>query len=215
MKTAIISIIIFIGFMATLYFWDQKNKQGMQHPEIHSQAGEPDSYLLEAVDFESQHRHAKSAIKIEQAIEAIWQLEKEIDDSSFDRLESTISKLENVHRRIVRDSIPYDELLSTFEYALGNLANVELAVAAKYSASKQSNEARTAIKYAQLHIKNLLVLHGSSLNGKSLLLESEIKVLNEIDQVLADKNLGEEESIASIDKMIKEVDAILDRIEEN
>jgi hypothetical protein len=215
MKKFLIAIFVVVGFFASLYFWDQKNKREKQHPEIHIQAGKPDNYLLEAMHYEGEHRHTKSAIKIEQAIQAIWKLEKDVDDKSFDRLEETIKKLEMVHRKIIRDSIPYDELLSTLEYALGNLAHVELEVAAKYSASNQTIESRTAIKYAKLHLKNILVLHNPNVMDDSSLLASEIQLLDQIDSLLSQKNLSQAEYSASLDKMIKEVDDILARIEED
>ena len=90
---------------------------------------------MEAKDYEEMARHDRSAYSLEQAIQAIWKLEKDVDDESFDRLEHTIHKLEEVHKHILRDSIPSSEMLKAFEYALGNLAHAELEVAEKYSKS--------------------------------------------------------------------------------
>ncbi len=214
MKKFIIVLIVITGFMASLYYWNQSIRQGEQHPEIHSPAGKPDDYLLEAMDYEGEHRHIKSAAKIEQAIGAIWKLEKDVDDESFDRMEQTIQKLEMVHRRIIRDSIPYSELLTALEYSLGNLAHVELEVAAKYSKSNQTDEARSAIKYAQLHLKNILILNNPNVMEESPLLISEMELLNQLDSLLSRTDLSASEYSASLDKMIKEVDVILSRIDE-
>lgn len=214
MKKLIIGILIFAAFLTALYLWDQSNKRGKQHPEIHSQASKPDNYLLEAMAYEGENRHAKSAVKIEQAIEAIWALEPGVDDESFEHLEIAIRKLENVHRRILRDTIPYDELLTALEFSLGNLAHVELGVAAKYSASNRTMETRTALKYAQLHLKNILVLHNPNVTDESVILNSELKLLEEIDSLLANKELSQTEYSAALDKMLKEVDVILEKIDE-
>lgn len=204
MKKIIITIIAITGFIALLYFWNQRIREEAQHPEIHSLAGKPDDYLLEAMDYEGEHRHAKSAAKIEQAIGAIWKLEKEVDDESFDRMEQTIQRLEMVHRKIIRDSIPYSELLTALEYSLGNLAHVELEVAVKYSKSNQTSEARAAIKYAQLHLKNILILHNPNVMDQSPLLISEMQLLDELDSLLSRTDLSPMEYSASLDKMIKE-----------
>lgn len=213
MKKFIIITVLLVGFFATLYYWNQYEKSSEQHPAIHSAAGKPDDYLLEVKDYEDKHRHNKSAIKIEQAIQAIWKLEKDVDDDSFERLEQTIAKLEMVHRRILRDSIPYPELILALEYALNNLAHVELEVAANYSASNQSNETKSALKYSQLHIKNALILHNPNVLKDSILLNSEVSLLNQIDSLLNMENFDQPDYTASLDKLITQLDDIILRIE--
>lgn len=215
MKKFLIGISIFVLFIATLYYWNESNKRGEQHPEINSAAGKPDDYLMEVMEYEGEHRHRKSAIKLEMAIESIWALEQGVDDESFERLELAVKKLENVHRRILRDSIPYDELMTSLEFVLGNLAHVELEVAAKYSASNQTSETRTALKYAQLHLKNILVLHNPNIDDESLILKSELKLLEEIDSLLSNKELSQAQYSEALDKMLKEVDLILEKIDED
>jgi hypothetical protein len=214
MKKLLVGIAILSAFVATLYIWDQSNKQEEQHPTINRQAMEPDNFLLEALDSEGQKRHHKRAIKIEKAIQAIWKLEPDVDSINFERLEQTIKKLEMVHRKILRDSITNDELLMALNLALGNLTHVELAVAAKYSESNQPAETRAAIKYAKLHLKNALILQKAGSTEDSLLYKAEIQLLGQIDKLLSREDLSPTEYSKSIDQMIGDIDKVLSRLED-
>lgn len=214
MKKSFIYVLIIAGFYAMLYFWGEEEKKADQHPEIHSAAAKPDNYLLEAKDYEEGSLHGKSAIRLEQAIQAIWRLEKGMDEESFDHLEHAVAKLEDIHRKIMRDSIPSEELLAALEYTLNNLAFVELEVAQKYAQSNQSVETKTALKYAQLHLKNVLVLHNPNVVEDSVLLNSEIRLLEEIDSLLSVKNPNQNEYASSLEKLLGEVDVIINRIDQ-
>lgn len=212
-KKYLIPLLVLCTFYGILYFWNREEKEAELHPTIHSSAGDPDDYLMEAIDYEDMKRHDKSAYSIEQAIQAIWKLEKDVDDKSFDHLEEAIEKLEVVHRRLIRDSIPSTELLKAFEFALGNLAFAELEVAEKYSESNQLSEGRAALRYAQLHIKNALILHSPDIPEDSALLASEVHLLDEMDSLLSQEDLSHEEYTLALDKMLKEVDEIIGDID--
>ena len=214
-KKLVITLVIVGAFYGMLYFWNQEEKEIKKHPTIHAAAAKPDDYLMEAKDFEIKNRHDKSATSIEQAIQAIWKLEKDVDDESFERLEKTVAKLEAVHRRILRDSIPSSELLRSFEYALGNLAYAELEVAEKYSESHQLDKVRSALIYAQLHIKNALIFHQSNSAEDSTELIAEVQLLNELDSLLKQDDVNYSEYSAKLDVLIQEVDQLLGRLEEN
>lgn len=199
-------------FYSILYFWNKQEKESQQHPAIHSQAVKPDDYILEIKDLETQHQHSKSVKSIEMAIQAIWKLEADVDEKTFDRLEQTIDRLELAHRKIIIDSIPPKDLLNTLEFALGNLAIAELEVAEKYSNTNQLDESKIALKYAQLHVKNALMLHSADVPEDSTL-SSELHVLNEIDSLLAIDDLSQEDYSAALDQLIKEVDEVIRIIE--
>ena len=210
-KNVLIGLIVVFAFYGILYFWNREEKTMKKHPTIHSSAAKPDDFLLEAKDYEEMKRHDKSVYSIEQAIQSIWGLENDVDDESFERLEQTISKLEKVHRRILRDSIPSQELLTAFEYALGNLAHAELEVAEKYSKSNQTAEAKAALKYAQVHIKNALLLHQADDSTKS----TELHLLKEMDSLFSLKSLSDPKNTEVLDHLIKEVDELITRVDQN
>lgn len=210
-KKAIIAIIVFVSFYGILYFWNQQEESKEHHPTIHGAAAKPDDYLLEARHYESKQRHDKSARSIEQAIQAIWKLEKDVDDESFDRLEESITRLEAVHRKILRDTIAPAELRSVFEYALSNLAHAELQVAEKYSKSNQSGEAHAALVYAQLHIKNALILHNPNDTQDSLAVTYEEQLIGRIDDLLKQENTDEDYT-AALDQLRKDLDLFISQI---
>ncbi len=208
-------MLVIAVFYCVLYFWNKEERESKLYPALHNTAIDPDDHLLEASEYEAMHRHDKSAYSIEQAIQSIWRLEKNLDDESFDRLEKTIERLESVHRHILRDSVPSRELLTAFEYALGNLAHAELEVAEKLSASNRPEEAKAALRYAQLHIKNALIFHNPKVKEDSIQLTLEARLFDRMDSLLHRKDLGHDEYTASLDQLLKEVDLIISRIEKN
>lgn len=209
-KNILIAVFVIAGFYALLYFWNQDRKSEIQHPTINNAAAKPDDFLIEAKNYEEMARHDKSAYSIEQAIQAIWKLENDVNDESFERLEQTITKLEIVHRKILRDSIPSEELLKSFEYALGNLAHAELEVAEQYFKSNQTEKTKSALRYAQLHIKNALLLHHTDDSAK----QTELHLLKEMDSLFSLKNLSDPANTASLDKILKEVDQLIEQIDQ-
>lgn len=208
-KKILIPLLGLIAFYAVLYVWNKEGNSIKKHPALYSTAVNPDEFLLEAKDYEDKHKHDKSAYSIEQAIRSIWQLEKDTDVKDLDRLELTIDKLEKVHRKILQDSIAPQDFLKSLEFALSNLAVIELELAESYSASNQIDEAHYALRYAQLHIKNALILEDS------LLLDSEIVLLQHMDGLLNQEDISQPEYALSVTHLIEEVDQIIAAIDNN
>jgi len=206
----IILLFVIVIFYSFLYFWHKEEMKDKLYPVIHKTAVDPDDYLMEAKEYESMNQHSKSAQSIERAIHAIWRLEANLDDDSFNRLEQTIERLEIIHRKLVRDSVTSDELLTTFEYALGNLAHAELGVAEKYGETNQWKEAKTALRFALVHIKNALIVHHSEVRGDSLQLQLENSLSDEIKHLLAQKDLSDPKYSDSLKGLIRKVDQMVD-----
>ncbi|WP_420577472.1 hypothetical protein [Ekhidna sp.] len=208
-QVAIIVIGIFALF-AIFYFYNQE-PEIEQHPTLSAAAKMPDYHLKNVAHYEEEERHEMSAFSLEKAIESIWKLEKDVDDESFQKLEESISRLEEVHRSIVKDSISSIDLRSTFEYALNNLAHAELEIAEMYAETNQMEKANIALRYAQLHIKNAMLFHSPYWGSDSVQLAIEKHVFEEMDSLLVNKAVSPVNFTMTVNKMIKEVDQIIEK----
>ncbi|WP_370089381.1 hypothetical protein [Ekhidna sp.] len=196
-----------VTFFVIIYVGGQQREN--EHPTLNESAKMPDSYLKNVEYYEEKDRHEMSAFNLEKAIQSIWKLESDVDKSSFEKLESAIERLENVHKSIIRDSIDSNELRSSFEFALNNLAHAELEVSEMYAETNHIYEANIALKYAQLHVKNAMLFHNPYWKGDSIQFAIEKQVFNEMERLLKDKSVSPAEYTLALDKMIKAIDVVI------
>lgn len=197
-----------IALFAIIYFVGQE--QTPDNPTLNSSAQMPDEYLKGVDFYEQQDRHEMSAFNLEKAIEAIWKLESDVDDESFEKLENAVERLEVIHKSILRDSVDTREIRSAFEYALNNLAHAELEVAEMYAETNHLDQADIALKYAKLHIKNSMLFHDPYWDSNPQKLAIEKQVFIEIDSLIKNKAVSPVEYTLALDKMIKEIDEIIE-----
>ncbi|GAB4241588.1 MAG: hypothetical protein Tsb0034_18720 [Ekhidna sp.] len=209
MKKQIVWIIMgVIALFAIIYFVGQERTP--DNPTLNSSAQMPDKYLKSVDYYEQQDRHEMSAFNLEKAIEAIWKLESDVDDESFEKLENAVKRLEEVHRSILRDSVDARELRSAFEFALNNLAQAELEVAEMYAETNHLDQADIALKYAKLHIKNAMLFHNPYWDANPNKLAIEKQVFMQMDSLIKNKAVSPVEYTLALDKMIKEIDEIIE-----
>ena len=210
MKKQIIWIIIgVVTLFVIIYFVGRE--QTPNHPTLNSSALMPDEYLKNVDYYEQEDRHSLSAFNLEKAIQSIWKLETDVDDESFAKLEDAIQRLEEVHKSIIRDSIDTRHLRSAFEFALNNLAYAELEVAEMYAETNHLDQADIALKYAKLHIKNAMLFHNPYWDANPSKLAIEKQVFMEIDSLVENKAISPVEYTLALDKMIKEIDEIIEK----
>jgi hypothetical protein len=209
-KQTIYIIVGLIVFYGVIYFSGQERKNRLKHPTLSSLASEPDNYLQDVEYYEMKQRHTLSALNLEKAIQSIWRLERDVDVGSFEKLQSAIKRLEVVHESIVRDAVDPLELRAAIEYTLNNLAHAELEIAEMYAETNHMNEANIALKYAQLHIKNAMLFHDSFWMNDEEQLAIEEQVFEEMDSLMNNTTASPIEYTLTLDKMIKEVDYIIE-----
>ncbi len=209
MKKQIIWIIIaVVALFVIIYFVGLERSP--DHPTLTSAAQMPDEYLKRVDYYEREDRHFMSAYNLEKAIEAIWKLEGDVDNESFQKLENAVNRLEEVHAHILRDSVDTRQLQSAFEFALNNLAHAELEVAEMYAETNHLDQADIALKYAKLHIKNAMLFHNPYWDANPGKLAIEKQVFMEIDSLIQNKAVSPVEYTIALDKMIKEVDKLIE-----
>ena len=143
----------FIAFFLALYLADQYNKENY-HPTLNEYAEVPDRHLINSIEQYFRNEIDKSLESMEQAIEAIWILEKDMNGVAAIRAEEVAANLEQLHKQMVEDSIERGVLLRVFEYSMNNLAYAEIVVSQEYANSSQTSKAKRALHFAKSHLLN-------------------------------------------------------------
>lgn len=186
-----------------------ETKEDKEHPTLNESATMPDEYLKNVKYYAEQDRHEMSAYNLEKAIAAIWKLEGDVDEESFEMLENAVDRLEEIHKSILLNSFDSKEMSAAFEFSLNNLAHAELEISEMYAETNHMEKAKTALKYAQLHIKNAMLFHDSYWDNDFLHYAIEKRVFLEMDSLLQNESFSPMKYSLELDKMIKEVDEIL------
>jgi uncharacterized protein YdcH (DUF465 family) len=185
------------------------NSKNSEHPTLNEAALLPDKYLENVSYYEKLERFDKSAMSLGKAIEAIWKIQLDVDDDSFNHLEEVIRRLEAAHSRISKDSAHMSKLNEDFNYALTNLAKAELEIAEMYAEVHSMKKAKLALKYAQLHIKNAMLYHAPVWQESKQNLAVEENVIIEIDSLITSDVEFVADYVLKIDQVMKEVDQLI------
>lgn len=205
--------IIIVGAILTLFviFSIVGYEETPDHPTLNQSAIMPDKYMEDVTYYEKMERYDKSADNLEHAIKAIWKIQADVDEESFDRLEDVIVRLERLHSKLVKDSIHMNFMKEDFNYALHNLAHAELEIAEMYAETNDMDKATLALKYAQLHIKNAMLYHNpywSDDNAQENMVV-ERRIFSELDSLINTESASVADNVLYIDKIIKEVDYLI------
>ena len=211
MKKQVVIIIGGIIVMFMIFFLFNRKPEIEEHPTLSASAQMPDYYLKNVKHYEEEDRHEISAYNLEKAIASIWKLEKDVDEESFQKLEKAIKRLETIHHSILEDSVDIQNMRVAFDYALNNLAHAELEIAEMYAETNHMDKANIAVKHAQLHIKNAMLFHNPFWEADSVQLAIEKHVFEEMENLLENVSVSPIEYTLSLDKMIKEIDQIIEK----
>ena len=210
MKKRTILIIGVAAVFAIIYI--SLGDQGSpKHPTLNESARLPDEYLKNVAYYEQSKRHENSANSLEKAVAAIREIESDVDNESFEKLEQAITRLQNLHQAILKSSLNTQEMRSIFEYVLNSLTHAELEVSEMYAETNHLDKANLALKYAQLHVKNAILFHNDFWGKDTEQLAIEKHIFREMDSLLENEAVSPVEYIFALDKMIKEVDEVIEK----
>jgi len=179
------------------------------NPTLSNQAVYIDTYFRNIAFYSDKNRNDESALNIRKAIKTIKELQADVDDQSYERLESSLDELENIQDAILEDSLDPGKMSSSFEFVLNNLARIELEISEIYAETNQIETAQIALKYAQAHIKNAILFHSKLEGSNEEQLVIEQKVFSEMDSLLENNRISPVAYTLMLDKMIQEVDSLL------
>ncbi len=183
------AVYIFLGFMAfffTLYFADKYNKQHT-HATLNASAELPDEYLIDMVVAHQRENKKECLYKLEKVIESFWTLEKDVDNEGALLMEEGVTQLETLHKRLTIDSVSDSEMRDVYQESLRTLAQMELHVAVNQMQAGDIYQAKVALRYVTIHIKNSMLFLNRELDYKQI---GELKKANKlVEQLIVNEDL--------------------------
>ena len=170
-------------------------------------AVKPDLLLRNSKKHLRDHAYDRSLIQLDQAIDAIRNIEADLDAESTRILEVSIKELEKVRMEIEIGSLVKEDMDEAFSKALNALTLAELKISEILIQQDHPRDALIALKYGMYHIKNALKY---SQGDKK---KYEIHIYEELDSLLENKHLTEEELISRLERMISELDTLVEDLE--
>lgn len=137
------------------------------------------------------------------AISDIRNIERDLDPASKALLEESIQDLEIVKRELEHDSLVIDDINTSYSEALNALTEAEIKVTRALLKSQHRHDAMVALKYGMMHLKNTLKYTEGEKKA------TEIRIYDEIDDILEDKSLSDEEIERRLSHIIGELDSLL------
>ncbi len=168
------------------------------------QAVQPDLLLDYSKYYLKEHAYDRSLEQLDEAIRSIRKIEADLDAESTRILEVSIKELEKVRMEMEMDSLVKEDLDEAFSKALNALTLAELKVSEVLIKQDHPRDALIAMKYGMYHIKNALKYSEGSKK------EYEIHIYEEMDSLLDNRSLTEEEMIARLERMISELDTLVE-----
>ena len=171
------------------------------------EAVKPDLLLNNSKKYLKDHAYDRSLAQLDQAIEAIRNIEADLDAESTRILEVSIDELEKVKLEMEMDSLVKEDMDEAFSKALNALTLAELKISEVLIQQDHPRDALIALKYGMYHVKNALKYSEGSKK------EYEIHIYEELDSLLENRHLSEEELISRLERMIAELDTLVEDLE--
>ena len=182
----------------------QKYRKETEIALLTEEAVKPDLLLDYTKLYLKEDAYDRSLAQLNKAIDAIRNIEADLDEESKRILEVSIDDLEKVKMEMEMDSLVNEDLNIAFSKALNALTIAELKISEVLIKTDHPRDAIVALKYGMLHVKNALQYS----EGKRK--EYEIQIYEEIDSLLDNKSLTEEEMIMRLETMIAELDTLVE-----
>ena len=138
------------------------------------------------------------------AINDIRTIEEELDPESAALLEESIADLEIVKRELEHDSLVIEDVNISYSEALNALTEAEIKMTQALLRSDHRDDAMVALKYGMVHLKNTLTFTQGEKKA------SEIRIHDEINDILNDEDLTDDEIEERLAHIILELDSLLE-----
>lgn len=186
MKNTLYVLLAFTVFFSTLYFADKYNKQHT-HPTLNGSAESPDEYLIDMVVAHQRGSKELSLTQLEGAIASCWLLEKDVDNQGAVLMEEVVLQLESLHKRLTIDAADDSDVREVYQESLKILARVELLVAENQMTLGDIYQAKVALRYVTIHLKNSMLFLNREVDYK--LIKAVKRTANQVAQLIIDEDL--------------------------
>ncbi len=195
-----VMIVVLFGGLYGYTKWREETEIAL----LTEEAVKPDLLLDYSTYNLREHAYEKSLSQLDQAIEAIRNIEADLDDESKRLLELSIVDLEKIRMEMESDSLVREDLDAAFSKALNALTIAELKVSEILISEHHSRDALIALKYGMYHVKNALKYSDGSKK------EYEMHIYEEMDSLLENRSLSEAEMVERLERMIAELDTLVE-----
>jgi hypothetical protein len=193
----ILTLIIVMGALYSIRFF-KSNKP----VPLTGQAVDPDLLLSNSRTYVKEHAYGRSIENLDMAINAIRNIEGDLDEESTELLEEAVMDLEVIKLELQGDSLNLDDLNVSYSEALNSLTEIELKVTKALIETDHGDEAMVALKYGMMHLKNTLKYTQGAKK------DYEIHVYEELDSLLENKSISHDEMIVKLNHIIRELDSL-------
>lgn len=175
----------------------------MIHPMTNELAVEPDRMIVKAMNYLSDNQEVNSIKYVEKAIESMRVLEKDADEKSNLIIEAAISDLKLLEKELEARQSDENRISHAFLNALNSLTVAQLRESESYIEEKNYAASKVAMDYAMQHLECALKFSNSRERVK------ELELQESIHKIALQKSISDANTIAQIDKIINEMDAIV------
>ena len=166
------------------------------------EAIDPDLLLSNSRTYVKEHAYGRSIENLDLAIDAIRNIEGDLDEESTRLLEEAVADLELIKQELLGDSLSIDDLNISYSEALNALTEIEVKVTKALIESDQGTKAMVALRYGMMHLKNTLKYTQGAKK------DYEIHIYEEIDSLLDNKDVSHDEMLEKLNHIIGELDSL-------
>lgn len=167
-------------------------------------AVDPDLHFSNSRTYFKEKDYGRGLEHLIKAIKDIRDIERDLDPASNALLEESISDLEIVKRELEHDSLVIDDINISYSEALNALTEAELKVTKALIKSEHRDDAMVALKYGMMHLRNTLKYTEGEKKA------TEIRIHDQINEILENKSLSDDEVLERINFIITELDSLLE-----
>jgi hypothetical protein len=173
------------------------------HPSLNNHALDPDLHLINVKRYLKDKANDRSAIELGKAIESIRILEEDMDEASAFRLEVAIAGLVHAYQHITENQHDPIEFNWAVIRILNMLTLAELRVSEHYAEVNKLPQAKSALRFGLLHLKNALNFTTGELRDR------ESGIMAEMSRLLSEFDHDPIATTLRIDELIEDLEALL------
>lgn len=164
----------------------------------------PDIHFKNSRTYFKEKSYKRGLGELIKAIKAIRDLERDLDLASQRMLEESIGDLEIVKEELENDSLVMDDLNVSYSEALNALTEAEIKLTKALLKTDHRHDAMVALKYGMMHLRNTLIFTQGEKKA------TEIRIHDEINEIIENKSLTDDEIMERLDEIIVELDSLLE-----
>jgi len=196
-------IFLLLIFFGILYATKEYQKKFVP-VELTDEITRPDILFSNSKQYVRKHSYERSLVQLTEAIEALKNIEVDVDSLSREKIDESIVDLEKVVLEFENKNFKIEDMNDAFAKALNALTIAELRITETLLKEEHTVDARVALKYGMYHLKNAI----KYTEGKKKIYE--VHIYDEIDSLLNSGSMDKEEMINKIEFMINELDQLFE-----